>query len=139
VPDVVFFQEVVTESFKIIKENLASEYLLFPSINEENILKLEPKRYFTMILIKKDTCKPNGDKKVIEFNNSIMSRNLLKINLTYKNKIKIAAMTTHLESTVEFAKQRIEQLKNCFKEILNVDNDCYVIFGGDLNIRDSEV
>ena len=135
----VFFQEVVTASFKIIKENLASEYLLFPSVDEENILKLEPKRYFTMILINKDTCKPNGDKKVIEFNNSIMTRNLLKLDLTYRKNIKILAMTTHLESTVEFAKQRIEQLKNCFNEILNVDNDHYVLFGGDLNIRDSEV
>ena len=131
----VFFQEVIAASYIIIKEKLQLKYLLFSSVDED---KLNVHPYFTMILINKDTCKPKGGKKITEFNNTRMGRNLLKLNLTYKNKIKISAMTTHLESTGKFAKKRIAQLRNCLNEILNQDNDHYVIFGGDLNIRDSE-
>jgi hypothetical protein len=50
-------------------------------------------------------------------------------------------MTSHHESgTEEFAsKQRIEQLKLCFKRMINAPFNRFVIFGGDLNIREKEV
>ena len=121
---------------KILKDNLEPTYKFFCSVNEENI---SPKQYFTTILLNNDTCKLEGDKEIIEFENTTMSRNLLKLKLSYKNKIPISAMTTHLESTREFAKERIEQLKCCLKEIINEKNDHYVLFGGDLNLRDYEV
>lgn len=76
---------------------------------------------------------------MIWFENSKMGRNLLKVNLNYLKDVRICAMTTHLESTAEFSKQRIDQLKRCLEEMIEQDNDSVVFFGGDLNLRDSEV
>jgi hypothetical protein len=131
-------QEIVTASYKLLTESLETNYTFVCAVEKENIYKLDPKSYFTMILLNKKTCKLVDD-EIIGFPNTIMCRNLLKVKLKYKNRIKITAMTTHLESTAEFSKQRVEQLKSCFKEITNVNDDSYVILGGDLNLRDSEV
>jgi hypothetical protein len=50
-------------------------------------------------------------------------------------------MTSHHESGAdEFSsKQRIEQLKSCFKRMINAPLNRFVIFGGDLNMREKEV
>lgn len=48
-------------------------------------------------------------------------------------------MTSHLESTADFSKQRTQQLKQCLEEMSKVEPDCVVFFGGDLNLRDSEL
>jgi hypothetical protein len=50
-------------------------------------------------------------------------------------------MTSHHESgTEELASQeRIEQLKLCFKHMINAPSHRVVLFGGDLNIREKEV
>ena len=68
-----------------------------------------------------------------------MARNILKVHLNYADKVDICVLNTHLESTVEYAKQRIEQLRKCFKEITDQEKNTLVIFGGDLNLRDKEV
>ena len=94
--------------------------------------------YYTLILTNKKTCEVKS-KNLIWFNNSAMGRNLLQVKLVYKENIKICVMTAHLESTAEFSKQRVDQLKRCFEEMKEQDNDCLVFFGGDLNLRDSEV
>ena len=78
-------------------------------------------------------------KTVIDFENTSMGRNLLMVKLIYKQTVKMAVMTAHLESTVAYAKQRMEQLKKCFKCVQEQDGDLVVLFGGDLNLRDSEV
>lgn len=48
-------------------------------------------------------------------------------------------MTSHLESTKEHAEERQRQLKVCFKAMEQADPDTTVVFGGDLNLRDTEV
>ncbi len=48
-------------------------------------------------------------------------------------------MTAHLESTKDYAIQRIAQLKKCFAHLQEQDEKSVCFFGGDLNIRDSEV
>jgi hypothetical protein len=50
-------------------------------------------------------------------------------------------MTSHHESGTEesASKQRIEQLKFCFKHMLDAPSHRIVLFGGDLNIREKEV
>jgi hypothetical protein len=50
-------------------------------------------------------------------------------------------MTSHHESGTEelASKQRIEQLKFCFKRMLDAPSHRIVLFGGDLNIREKEV
>jgi len=52
---------------------------------------------------------------------------------------KFFMMTSHLESTKNYAEARKKQLKQCFEYIKNRDADRTVIFGGDLNLRDKEV
>ena len=102
------------------------------------LMNSNPKDYYTMILIKKKTCTITS-KDLISFENTMMNRNLLKVNLVYRKKINICAMTAHLESTKDYAIQRIAQLKKCFTHLQEQDEKSVCFFGGDLNIRDSEV
>ena len=50
-------------------------------------------------------------------------------------------MTTHHESGTEeiASKERMEQLKLCFKYMIAAPSHRIVLFGGDLNIREKEV
>ena len=48
-------------------------------------------------------------------------------------------INTHLESTKDFVSTRLVQLKSSFKTINSIDKKSTVIYGGDLNLRDSEV
>lgn len=59
----------------------------------------------------------------------------------YKDSVAIDFMTSHHESGTEdiASKQRIEQLKLCFQHMLNAPADRFVLFGGDLNVREKEV
>lgn len=54
--------------------------------------------------------------------------------------MKINLLNTHLESMGEHRKIRISQLNECFNLISAWNNQNeFVVFGGDLNIRDEEV
>lgn len=59
----------------------------------------------------------------------------------YKDSIEIDLMTSHHESGTEetASKERIEQLKLCFKYMFDAPLHRIVLFGGDLNIREKEV
>ncbi len=48
-------------------------------------------------------------------------------------------MTSHLESTKDFANERMKQLKIVFKKMSEVPPSTTVIFAGDTNLRDQEV
>jgi tyrosyl-DNA phosphodiesterase 2 len=91
-----------------------------------------------MILTKKTTCS-DGTRSLIRLENSVMGRNLLKIDLKYAGKVDLCVMTSHFESTAEYGPQRMVQLKRAVKEMLDQDEQKVVIFGGDLNMRDKEV
>ena len=139
-PDIVFLQEVVASSYEVLKDALRNEYSIICGVDNLSALtRLQPKFYFTLTLIRSETCELLDEKQIITFENSVMNRNLLKIKLRYKDRVNICAMNTHLESTVEFSTQRKQQLKLCFDEVLQEDKQNVVLFGGDLNLRDSEV
>lgn len=53
--------------------------------------------------------------------------------------IKIKLLNTHMESTGEFADERMNQLRISFEELCSTDKTVNVIMGGDLNMRDKEV
>ena len=147
-------QEVVVESQTILMRELAKFYdtctgnkMDYLDVNDPNealirreLQKSQDKSYYTMILAKKSTCKMFAP-DLIDFGNSVMTRNLLKVKLNYKGMIDFYAMTAHLESTKEFSKQRVEQLKICFEEMTKstAGDSIPVFFGGDLNLRDTEV
>lgn len=139
----VFLQEVIRENEAILIDSLRSSYEfvtgnLTDFYNGHNLTRLNPKEYFTMILVKKKTCSITS-KDLIIFENSMMSRNLLKVELIYREVVSLCVMTTHLESTKEFANQRMAQLKKCFTHVQAQNPNMVVFFGGDLNIRDAEV
>lgn len=48
-------------------------------------------------------------------------------------------MTSHLESTREHAKERMNQLKLVLKKMQEAPESATVIFAGDTNLRDQEV
>lgn len=53
--------------------------------------------------------------------------------------LKLHLLNAHLESTGEFASQRVEQLKLGFGKMKGSPADVTTIFAGDLNLRDKEV
>ena len=136
-PDIVMLQEVVEVTDEILRQSISKTYDFHVGYTSTNFIN-SAMDYYTMILCKKSTCK-SINTEIIPFNNSVMSRNLLKVELKYNSKVDICVMTSHLESTKEFSKQRVEQLKQSFKEMLDQEDNNLVIFGGDLNLRDSEV
>lgn len=129
-PDVVLLQEVVELTEDILRDNLSDKYEFFSG-------KLYTE-YYTMILVSKKTCTASSN-QLIDFENSVMGRNLLKVKFTYKKLVDVCVMTSHLESTADFSKQRIEQLRKCFKEIESQNENSLVFFGGDLNLRDKDL
>jgi tyrosyl-DNA phosphodiesterase 2 len=125
----VFLQEVVQRSETLLKEALAGRYHFSSGYSGCE--------YYTLVLIKKKTCRFHSA-EITRFENSTMGRNLLQVKLSYKN-VDVCAMTAHLESTGDFAKQRIQQLQKALKIVSELDPKCVVFFGGDLNLRDSEI
>lgn len=73
-PSIVFLQEVVPETYKIIENELSDTFTLIPSSE-----KL--KGYFTMILLKKQNVKFLSF-KVIPFPTSVMLRSLLYVEVS---------------------------------------------------------
>ena len=93
--------------------------------------------YFTCVLLRQTTI--YLDKAVnTGFENSKMGRGLQRIDC-HVGKVKISFMNVHLESTKDFAKERVEQLEKCLSEIKLLKDDTTAILAGDMNIRDKEV
>jgi tyrosyl-DNA phosphodiesterase 2 len=128
-PDVVLLQEVTEMTQLILLSCLDSFY--------EFSTGYHGSEYFVMILNLKATITKINE-KLVRFHSSLMGRCCLQVKLRYKNKLDFYAMTTHLESTADFASERMKQLKQCFEEMKSKKNEL-VFFGGDLNLRDSEV
>ena len=132
--DIVFLQEVVSESYDLLNSHLSSAYLF--TDNKANVS--EEQYYFTAILLKRETLWVKNI-TYIPFENSGMGRDLSMVNAKFVNGVKIVLMNSHLESMKQFAKERMEQLKTAFDMVSDEDENSTVVFAGDLNIRDSEV
>ncbi|CAF1119043.1 unnamed protein product [Rotaria sordida] len=135
-PDAVFLQEVIPTAFDLIR-NLLPEY---DSYAGNFILIGNTQGYFVVILTRRELFKvQNID--IITYPGTKMERNLLIAHTIYKNSIEIDLMTSHHESGTEeiASKERIEQLKLCFKYMLDSPSNRIVLFGGDLNIREKEL
>lgn len=156
-PDVIFFQELISESYQQLSDLLKGSY-------ENVIAKKNPfTSYFTGIFYKRHlfTLK---DHKVVPFPNSgndpilcvkfklsfvaknnvcgsVMERTQLIVRLasrTHKG-LRMALVTTHLESLPRFSMERISQLKQCFETCMNFPDKYSVVFAGDLNLEENEV
>ena len=133
-PHLVFLQEIVSDTQAILVQKLGHVYSLF-------VHPAPPLHYYPMILInhKCGDISVSGMLNVMEFSGSIMGRHLLDMNVSFHG-VSLQIMTTHLESTKNYAAERKRQLEFCFEEVVKhtrLGKIC--IFGGDLNLRDQEL
>ena len=127
-PHVVFLQEVVNLSWGPL-DRLKQIYTHYCSPNP-------PKTYYNVILILKDGTNVTGDLSTHSFPGSHMGRHLLQLPVRILG-VDLDVMTTHLETTQNRRDERIRQLSEVFG-IMERSNRMS-IFGGDLNLRDTEV
>ncbi|KAI4897801.1 hypothetical protein NFI96_021946 [Prochilodus magdalenae] len=126
-PDVVFLQELIPSYAHYVKKRAVS--YLFIEGNEEG--------YFTGLMLKKSRVKLQSS-EVISYPTTQMMRNLLCAQVTFRGK-ELHLMTSHLESCKDQAAERMKQLGMVFQKIKEAPDNVTVIFGGDTNLRDSEV
>ncbi|XP_032895808.1 tyrosyl-DNA phosphodiesterase 2-like [Amblyraja radiata] len=126
-PDVVFLQEVTKSYYYYIKQRAVS-YILIAGENDD---------YFSVIMLHKSRVKLLKE-ETIDFPTSIMMRVLLVVQVNIAGN-ELYLMTSHLESTKDFSKERVRQLGIILKKMKEVPDCATVIFGGDTNLRDHEV
>ncbi|XP_014666334.1 PREDICTED: tyrosyl-DNA phosphodiesterase 2-like [Priapulus caudatus] len=129
-PDIVFFQEVIPWSFAYLKGVFDETYECIAGGDAG---------YFTAAMVKKATVKLH-DFYLQPFYSSKMGRNLLILQTEVTSSgIPLLLMTSHLESSNVEGSERKNQLKKAFEEMKVADSKYTVIFGGDMNVRDSEI
>ncbi|KFQ21618.1 Tyrosyl-DNA phosphodiesterase 2, partial [Merops nubicus] len=126
-PDVVFLQEVIPPHLGLLQMR-AGSYTIIPG-NVDG--------YFTAIMLKKSRVKLLKH-EIIPFPTTSMMRNLLVVHVSISG-IELCLMTSHLESTKNHSKERIKQLQIVLNKMQEESESTTVIFGGDTNLRDSEV
>ncbi|XP_030042279.1 tyrosyl-DNA phosphodiesterase 2 [Microcaecilia unicolor] len=126
-PDVVFLQELIVPYYNYLKKR-AVTYTIIPG-GEDG--------YFTGIMLKTSRVKLLSQ-EIIPFKTTSMMRNLLivQVNISGNN---VCLMTSHLESTKEHSKERLNQLKLLLEKMQTAPESTTVIFAGDTNLRDQEV
>ncbi|OXB66145.1 hypothetical protein ASZ78_004004 [Callipepla squamata] len=126
-PDVVFLQEVIPPYLCILQRR-AGGYTIIPG-NVDG--------YFTAMLLKKQRVKVLKQ-EIIRFPTTSMMRNLLVVHVNISGN-ELCLMTSHLESTKDHSKERVKQLQIVLNKMQEESESTTVIFGGDTNLRDSEV
>ncbi|TMS18268.1 Tyrosyl-DNA phosphodiesterase 2 [Larimichthys crocea] len=126
-PDVVFLQELIPPYVQYLKKRAVS-YLIIEG-GEEG--------YFTGMMLKKARVK-FLESEIITYPTTQMMRNLLVAQVDFKGQ-KLTLMTSHLESCKGHAGERMKQLQVVMQRMREAPNDVTVLFGGDTNLRDTEV
>ncbi|KFU90117.1 Tyrosyl-DNA phosphodiesterase 2, partial [Chaetura pelagica] len=126
-PDVVFFQEFIPPHLRLLQV-FAGIYDIIPGNTDG---------YFTAIMLKKTRVKLLKY-EIIPFPTTSMMRNLLVVHVSISGNA-VCLMTSHLESTKNHSKERMKQLRMVFNRMQKESESTTVIFGGDTNLRDSEV
>uniref|UniRef100_A0A8C5N0E7 Tyrosyl-DNA phosphodiesterase 2 n=1 Tax=Leptobrachium leishanense TaxID=445787 RepID=A0A8C5N0E7_9ANUR len=126
-PDIVLLQEVIPPYYEYLKKRAVSYTII--AGNAEG--------YFTAIMLKKARVQLTSQ-EIVPFPNTSMMRNLLVANIKLVGN-PVCLMTSHLESTKEHSGERINQLQILLKKMQEVPSSTTVIYGGDTNLRDSEV
>ncbi|XP_055013643.1 tyrosyl-DNA phosphodiesterase 2 isoform X2 [Boleophthalmus pectinirostris] len=126
-PDVVFLQELIPPYVQYLKKRAVS-YLIVEG-GEEG--------YFTGMMLKRSRIKLL-EKSIVPYPTTQMGRNLLVVQVTFKEH-KLCLMTSHLESCKGHAEERMKQLRLVMQKTTDAPDDVTVVFGGDTNLRDTEV
>lgn len=128
----VLLQEVVDSSLARIRQSLGADYNFVIADNEY--------AYYCVILLSRRM--HLIEKTLIDFEQTTMQRHLLSARVQFRptpraEPIPLTLHTSHLESGREFARLRVRQLQFCFQQMESSSSS--VIFGGDLNLRSSDV
>ncbi|XP_072303520.1 tyrosyl-DNA phosphodiesterase 2 [Eucyclogobius newberryi] len=126
-PDVVFLQELIPPYVQYLKKRAVS-YLIVEGGEES---------YFTGMMLKRSRVKLL-EKIIVPYPTTQMLRNLLVVQVTFKEH-KLCLMTSHLESCKGHAAERMKQLRLVMQRVTDAPDDVTVLFGGDTNLRDTEV
>ncbi|XP_036371817.1 tyrosyl-DNA phosphodiesterase 2 [Megalops cyprinoides] len=126
-PDVVFLQELIPPYIQYLRKRAVS-YTIIEG-NEDG--------YFTGIMLKKSRVKLLKS-EIVEYPTTQMLRNLLIAQVSFSGQ-ELCLMTSHLESCKEQSQERMTQLKMVLKRIREAPDNITVLFGGDTNLRDTEV
>ncbi|XP_013861293.1 tyrosyl-DNA phosphodiesterase 2 isoform X2 [Austrofundulus limnaeus] len=126
-PDVVFLQELIPPYVQYLKKRAVS-YL---------ILEAGEDGYFTGMMLKKSRVK-FLESEIVNYPTTQMMRNLLVAQVTFKGH-KLCLMTSHLESCKGHAGERMKQLQVLMQRMKKAPDDINILFGGDTNLRDTEV
>ncbi|NXX89744.1 TYDP2 phosphodiesterase, partial [Centropus bengalensis] len=126
-PDVVFLQEVVPPYLSFLQMRASNYTIVTGNIDG----------YFTAIMLKKSRVKLLKH-EIIPFPATAMMRNLLVVHVSISGN-ELCLMTSHLESTKDSSTERVKQLQIVLNKMQKESESTTVIFGGDTNLRDSEV
>ncbi|XP_069705027.1 tyrosyl-DNA phosphodiesterase 2-like [Periplaneta americana] len=126
-PDIVFFQEIIPETFSYIEDKLP-EYMCIAGNTDG---------YFIATLLRRFTVYYDSH-KITAHSGSLMMRNLLTVE-AHIGPMKLQLVNTHLESTKDHATERIKQLKDAFQVTQDFPEDYTVLLAGDMNLRDKEL
>ncbi|KAI3358598.1 hypothetical protein L3Q82_015010 [Scortum barcoo] len=126
-PDVVFLQELIPPYVQYLKKR-ATSYLIVEG-GEDG--------YFTGMMLKKSRVKFT-ESEIVTYPTTQMMRNLLVAQVDFKGQ-KLCLMTSHLESCKGHAQERMKQLRVVMERMREAPGDVTVLFGGDTNLRDTEV
>ncbi|KAK0144973.1 Tyrosyl-DNA phosphodiesterase 2 [Merluccius polli] len=126
-PDVVFLQELIPPYVEYLKKRAVS-YTLIEG-GEEG--------YFTGMMLKKSRVTLLGS-QIVPYTTTQMMRNLLIAQVTFQGQ-QLSLMTSHLESCKGQAAERMKQLRLVTQKMRETPDNVTVLFGGDTNLRDTEV
>lgn len=130
--DVVFFQEVIKETEKILVDSLGN-YTYYNG----GLFKGFEADYFTATFVRKSSATVDSN-VIVDYTETAMCRNILHTRVKF-DEITLNFLNTHLESTKDFAVTRMRQLRECFELAKKLPANEAVILAGDLNMRDKEV
>ncbi|XP_061598441.1 tyrosyl-DNA phosphodiesterase 2 [Cololabis saira] len=126
-PDVVFLQELIPSYIDYLRKRAVS-YMIIEG-GEEG--------YFTGMMLKKSRVK-FVESEIVAYPTTQMMRNLLVTQATFKGQ-KLCLMTSHFESCKGYAEERMKQLRVVMQKMKDAPDDVTSLFGGDTNLRDTEV
>ncbi|XP_056154633.1 tyrosyl-DNA phosphodiesterase 2 [Lampris incognitus] len=126
-PDVVFLQELIPPYIHYLKKRAVS--YSFVEGGEDG--------YFTGMMLKKSRVKLQGS-EIVPYPTTQMMRNLLIAHVTFKGH-ELCLMTSHFESCKGHAAERMKQLSLVMQRMRDAPDNLTVLFGGDTNLRDTEV
>ena len=131
-PDVLYLQEVIPMTWNRLTSALESQY-------ECRAANPELPYFHAVFVARKKHIQVSDSLKITKFPQSQMLRHLLHQEVVVAGQ-PLHLLTAHLESTKNYSGERKRQLAQVFGEMQKLAaNGRVSIFGGDMNLRDSEV